>query len=749
MGMDTRGATYKMTDRYYPTPRVQKDPHAEDPCRRMSASRIMAIVEGTVTSDIVTEMPKDADGTWHQLIATGHTGTRAIAVVVDIQRHESLDDAIRELGSKILMDGETADDYRASPDAPASGPVVSFSYVSAQTAPPQAHAVPPAEPGMTRNDTRHLQGSRGNMGVISVHSTDLHTMRRIIVDARSGADLSPDEIARAQAEIVDARTIVVLDRLVPEERPKRVGSYEFNSAPMAAYKDAAEFGEDPDTIRADNGVEFQWKGVPVLLTQGREAIRCLLYRAFGHLVLVYERQIEVLPITLLRNGGVSCGLTIGNPEITVKLFEAANALLEDEGDVAIIAVYTPETASTTTNIRVGWFYVEGTLPPARVSKAYEVAEQESLVLGSRAEAAAYMRENWRNFVHARFADGRQITIMDPRMRYASRASALPLQGIKLEDCQLRGGGYMASAMLGAVRAVVDSCAFHATIRDQKDRANPLHDTLPLFFDQEGSLRYLELRKFLSEKFSEVSRQGGAHALQIDPDFSRGLDAVEPMMVRYVFAGNPRDRILSRELTAREVHDSFMERFIRALITTIYISYGNHANMALVSAGSRIDRLHLAHMIYRSGFGIIESRERVFRFLDKGYDWLQKKPRESFSQDFLRVWDDAERHCRVRGSRGAPGPTGNPHRQAPNNAVKMSPAGALDLHKELLITYVMNRSNSNFLGLASFLEARSHEWARETAVARLAARGSAPPVGTGLAPRASERSAFTTRTPART
>jgi hypothetical protein len=705
-----------MTDRYYPTPRVPHDHHAGDPRRLMTASRIMAVVDESVAVDLATVIPDITDGTWIQLIASDHPGTRAIAVAVDIRHHNSRADAMRELGDELFKEGETAEEYMASPDAPpAEGPVMSFRYQSAETAPAQSRAVPPAEPGMTRNDVRHLQGIRGDMGIISVHSTDLHVARRMLVDARSGAKIDPEDIQRAQADIVNARTIVILDRLIPGEAPMQVGSYEFNSAPVAAYMDAGEFREDPETIRTDNGIEFQWRGVPVLLTQGREAIRCLLYRAFGHLVLVYERQIEVLPITLLRNGGVSCGLTIGNPEITVKLFEAANALLEEEGDVAMVAVYTPETASMTTNARVGWFYVEGTLSPERVAKAYEVAEQESVVLGNRSEAASYMREGWRNFVHARFADGRQMTIMDPRMRCASRASALALQAIKLDECSFRGGGYMADAMLKAVRDVVDSCAFHATIRDQKDRANPLHDTLPLFFDQESALRYLELRRFLSEKFWEVSRQGGSQALQIDPDFSRGLDAVEPMMVRYVFAGNPRDRVLARELTGREVHESFMERFIRALITTVYVSYGSHSNIALAGAGGRSDRLNLAHMVFRSGFSVIETRERVYRFLDKGYDWLRKLPRNKLSPEFAGLWDDAERHCKGRLPRNASG-------------VAVSQAAAAGLHKELLITYVMNRPNAKFLSLSEFLETRYHEWARETAAARAAGPVGKPRTG---------------------
>jgi hypothetical protein len=709
-----------------------------------------------VMVDIDQRMLPMYDGQWIQLLAGDQPGTRAIAWVSDIRMHECAEDAIRERGDGVLMPGESVEDYfvdRGSP--PRTGPVVSYELKDVQVAPALRADVPRFEDGMRLYDVLYFQGLSGDMGVVSVHAHDLDAARRMLTLtraassaatavaayeakpnpaaaplARSGrpsqgprggeegsavsdvaatnvaaleaaAQVSGADVSANQALSADAQTRVVLHRLVPGQKPERIGDYGFSSGPLLVYMGHLEFLDNPEVLRTDTGLEIPWRGQRVLLTQGREAIRCLLYRAFGHLVLVYERQIEVMPIALLKDGaGVSCELTICNPEITIKLFEAANALLHDEGDVAMVAVYTPETTSTTTNHRIGWFVVEGNIPEDRVLSAYRETAQESVALEDRKAAAAHLRASWRNFVHARFEDGRQVVIMDTRMRTARRAAELPLKNAKLRESGDQGGIYMATLMLRTARRAVKTCSQHATLQQRRpgeSRADPLHDTLPLFFDQDGCLRYRALLDIFRRSFTERTRKdGGLPWLQIDGEFVSALDGVEPRLIKYESPGGlgVQDLILSGKKTAENIHEAYMERFIRALITTIYVNYGTHGNV--VSA--RMDRRQLAHLIYRAGLTLIELREKIYTFLATAYTWLEARQAD-FPAELRRVWDDAMSHCNPQTRVHARG----------RGSGSVARAGQPSLHKDLFIAYVMNRSNDKFGPLADYLSALRTEW----------------------------------------
>lgn len=672
-----------MADQFVVLPRSLPDTNIGAPIRRLPADQITAYVDTSNVIDIVEKSDRFSDGTWLQLIATDRPGVRAVAQITDLQEFPSFGEAVTAIGDALQLFGETIDEFigRTDPQR-GNGEVIAFRYSTVRMTAPPPPIIPPAEPNMQVYDTVHFQSLDSPViGVVSIHATDLESERRTIANAKYGNSVSEAGLLSAQQGLLDGETRLVVDLVGPDNQ-ETIFKFGFNSAPVIIYAQPDDFSENPETICSDGGIQMGWSNSRVLLTQGREAIRCLISRLFGHIVIVYERQIEILPIALFENG-IQCDLVICNMDVTIKLLEAANLLLHNDNDTAMVAVHTPETACATTNIGAGWFVIEGNIPADRVERACADAGQDSLRINSKAEAVAYLAESWRNFVHVRYENGHQAVIMHPRMRYASRAASLPLQRVQLRECKNLGGQYMGMALRGAAARVLEDCCYYATLKDfsskksegpsSKAQSKPLYDTRPLFFDHHGQLRYSELKKQLEQNFEEVVGKDDAVWLRIDPDFAAALDSEEPQLIRYTNTIGARQLILEKHVTGTQIFEGYMERLLRALISAIYVCYGHRENP---TERVRSGRLDLAHIIYRGALATIKRRERAYHALTVGYDWLTKNQSE-FPPKFRLLWHTAFTHQRAA--------------QAP-----------VSKHKELVIAYSLNRSIQNFNEIESYL-----------------------------------------------
>jgi len=502
---------------------------------------------------------------------------------------------------------------------------------------------------------------------------------------------SPEEIQQAIDNSAEER-----EKLLPYAPvsdvvdPVRVEwSAEFNSAPAIVYLSPEQIADIRGRITTEGGVTLPWDGEPVVLTKGREGIRVMIFRAFGYLIACHERQLSAIPI-FVENSEFRTDSVICNAEITLKVIEASSLLLRANGDYAVVHVCTPETTAATTNGRVMWFVSEGNIPHDRVEAAYQVVGDPELAFKSKGDAITYLSQSWRNFVHVRYLDGTQAVIMNPRMREAYSIAKPPMGKAKLGDP--RGAGQMAEIIRLTARDAVFACLYNATLRDAGHGAGGAPENgkgaRPVFFDPEGTLRYSQLRAVIEENFSEHPTLNGQMEFSITPDFMSTLDSMPARNVQYVNSSPLKDLILSGKVTGAQVYSSFMERFLRAAIGAIYIYYGQHGYTAMQL---RRFRLQLSHVIYRATLKEMQRRDEAFALLSQGYQWLCAKigppPKEQENADpFVTVFRTAQYHAKMAKADGRA--------------------------KDLLISYVMNRSAEKFMDLEPNIRELYSQWIAE-------------------------------------
>jgi ASC-1-like (ASCH) protein len=685
-----------MAETFTPMERYEFDHYQGAPIRWIASNWIADVVAGKWTFDIVRQKAPITEGTVIQMYATDRTDMRALVIATNVIEYDTYEKARVALGEN-LGPWSTSSDNQVG-----AGRVKVYNL----TTPKYAHAIPPIIPpplpDMVLYDACHLRGSNGSIGVVSVHSTDLKDLRRIVSAPRTNYEINEAARNNAQKGIIEASTTVMAN--IADARGNVLGtrSYTFSSAPVIVYTTAEKLQEDPEYLTSDSGIRIPWKKngvlVPVIATAGREAIRVLIYRIFDNLVVVYERQIVILPFVVSSEKKIISELVICSIEITIKIMEAAANLLREDGEAALIGVYTSHTGCVTFNETSGWFVIQGNIPKDRVLDAYRTLKMTNLAFGNRAEVIEYMLRNWRNFVHFRLQDGSQIVVYNTKMRMANRVAILPLQlrpskdgemrGIELSKCSEHGANYLTRSMLEAASDAINECTRHATLQELRDTAtrstNPLQGCKPLFFDHEGQLRFPKLMEIIHSNFHELTVENGT-VLQIDSDFMNAVDAVEPQLIKHNNAvGGVRSLVLDHGKTGSDIYEAFMERFVRAFITTMYVCYGHGCDVNNTKS--------LVHMIYRAGMSMIQRRGRIFTLLSEGYDWLETDvPR--FSEAFLKVWTIAKEHV-----------------QSHDRARSRDHVRSQDhLHKNLLIGYIMNRPNEQFVELEQYLTYSVTQW----------------------------------------
>lgn len=558
-------------------------------------------------------------------------------------------------------------------------------------------------------------------GAVAVYASKLDAARKTITEFRNrgvrlakgaprgrgapapavAGEPSPEErraLREAQEAVCGATTSIHV-REFNSGKEVRDWRYEMSSVPLFVYlpKDASL--KTAETLRCDIGVEIPWGNARVALSRGKEALRCTIFRAFNHVFLVYERQIIAVPVTEGAGNTLTCEVVIGTSDITLLILEAASRLLINEQDVAVILVFTPETGAITTNEASGWAVIEGNIPPERVAAAMTDVwcQSKDLSLPSKAAAADYMSEHWRNFVHAWLEDGSQVVVFSEKMRYAVRTSSLPLARLSVSRCSEEGGLYLNRCIAETVEKILGDCSYHATSRNNIAYGAALRDSLTLFYDHQGRVNFASMLQTLNDSFYEQAAKDASgnqvFVLQIAPDFAHALDCQAPHLSVYQHKDDSAHLIENGVCGAKEIYESYMERFVRAVITAIYVNYGRIGPLG--SEGAKAPRIQLAHALYRSALRMINSRAAAFTILYDGYSWLAERP-STFITPFTTAWNAAWEESE-RASTGA-------REHAPRGRL----TGA-ELHRNILCAYIINRPNLQFSALEPFLHQRLTEW----------------------------------------
>jgi len=521
----------------------------------------------------------------------------------------------------------------------------------------------PAPPvGHKNYDTIYFSGSSGSLGVVAVSATDIQLLRNAIRNDPGGRNV-------AKTELVQASTTITVDQK-QAGRNRSIATITFNSLPSTVYATADVLEKDPETVKAENEICFPWRGNRFIFTKGREAVRFLICRFFGHLIVVYERKIITVPIEVNYDDNGNQHLIsktiIFSAEITIKLLEAASCLLREEGNYALIGIYAPHTSCITSNTTTDFVVIQTNVKSPFVKKS-------ELSFDDRKDVYAYMRASWRNFVHVRAVDGSQFVIYHPRVQQARRIAALPLANIDITQRSDYGTNYIACKLSEAAHRVIDQCSKNAVFEESK-KGQPLFSSQPLFFDANGSLRYDELMNVLKNNFREVIADNGDIYLVIEDHLLSTLDHNAPVSVKYdcTAESGVQGLILNENCTGKAIFEGYMERFLRSIISAIYVCYGS-SNSAI------------AHRIYRAALAFITKRSRAFTLLNEGFGWLMKRSFPPESQLNLLI-----------------GITKTHTRQKPPR-----------LHQQLLIGYVMNRSTEAFLPLVDELLLLFNQWSLDS------------------------------------
>ena len=485
------------------------------------------------------------------------------------------------------------------------------------------------------------------------------------------------QMQELQQKMAQARTRVTLDlfewrdgHVVHHPDRSRI-LFETTSAPLIAYVDPMSFTQETESVLSTVGLEFPWKGENATITQGKEALRCWMLLFDGKIVIMYERQFLILDIDIdEETSASSTGKTeikkitsntiIGDVQITAKIIEAAGALLVKDGDCVIVGIYTPETATVTYNSTCGWFVMDGNIPADRVQDAYAQYKQPSMTMTSSAQAITHLRQSWRNFIHVHYGDGTQLVIKDIRSSYGQRLQIAPFANLSLQTCSEAGLYYLKMQMEGIARTVVGMCTHHAALKDNvSTKTDPqLKDTFPYWYDQEGT----KTRAVLEREFHEMFVEEGypRSRLVITQEYDMLLSDPRNAPIN-AFCQNPNSLtkiILDGKTSSSAIFDNFISRYLRALISAIYMYYAGR-----VPAGHS----QLAHMIWRYGAQHLSERLAHYSFLTAQFQWIKTT---------LTARTDP-----------------HPLKGIMNAAIKANKADKSDIDnvQNLFVAYVMNRS----------------------------------------------------------
>lgn len=477
--------------------------------------------------------------------------------------------------------------------------------------------------------------------------------------------------------------------------------FQTTSAPAVAYVDPTLLTPETVNIQSINGLAYPWQGASVLMTYGTEALRVWLTLCNGYYIAMYERQMVVLDVRRagdmpgIQAGGVRliARTIIGDARVTAKVVEAAGTLLRNDGDCAIVAIYSPETASITPNNRVGWFVVDGNVPEERVLEAYTQCKQVDKRIPGCQQAIRHLRESWRNFIHLQYEDGSQLVIRDVRASYGSRVHMNVFGNLRIINCGVTGLHYFRQKMEEIARNVVNECTRHAALTDHSSKkANPgMQDTFPYWFDQKGEMSREALEHAMHTNFTYDEN---TKSISITPAFDMQLSAGSPVNA---YCKNQRSatEIVVGGVTAHAMFDGFQARFLRALISSIYM-YGPYPPPPGHS--------QLSHLIWRYGMEHYNERNSFFDFMTNKWEWLgpqlamQKSQRQNALLGAYAAAENAAANQSV------------PSSARSHRTTHSSTHG--DLVQMLFIVYVLNRPSQHFAELIMPLNQLYQAWATE-------------------------------------
>lgn len=626
-------------EEYITLPRIGRPDRASGPVIFRNLEAYRNIVENPSAEIHMPMMIKVSVGTSVFLVLEETDHISAVGTVGNVKEYSSVDEFL-----KIHPDYSTS-------TVGYHGPVVSFNFSSVVEI-YEKYVTPPEIEGQVLFDTRHLFSNHGRMATISVHATNLDAIRH---ELRS----SDDHSIELKSHALNATTSIVIQQFLPDSHVTIPLS--FNSAPTIVYINDPHMIFNSTLIGVD-GAKFNLAKRPVIVTKGVEAIKCTILRAFRRGFVIYERQIEQIDMSM-KDDTFVCESVICSGNITRQILAAMNTLLFNDGDCATIMVYAPETAVMTSNTGPGWFVSEGNIPHERILNGIQTNQIEDVSFNSRNDAITYLAAHWRNFLHVRLENGNQIVIMHSRAQYAKSIVQFPLSRVNLSECRQQGLMYLENKIAECAMNEINNCSRIAVLSDVHGQNGPPKRSL--FFDHDCELRLSSLMNILRSNFiEEVDDMGKVH-FHIDIDFTSSLDSTPPYQVQYSYMKSA-PQLLAEPNGGRKIYEGYMERFVRNLISTIYVYYGSNASNS-----------HLfAHMIFKNGIAFIEERKTIYNFISNHITFLEHDS-ANYSEPFKLVWNRI-----VRGSGG-------------ERIAEVQ-------KKERLIAYIMNRPHKSFSEIREYL-----------------------------------------------
>ncbi len=541
--------------------------------------------------------------------------------------------------------------------------------------------------------------------VLSTHAARLSESRKYVksVSARNmtggqGA-LTLDEVLCLDSHrrnMAIGRSCVMLEKFDGINKTAEiVWKYEFGAAPTIAYVELDHFSRQTPEIVNESNMTFQWAGAKAILSHGREAMRFTLACFDGQSVAVYERNMEFLPLTRDGKGSFFCERIVASEAVTACLVEAATLLLRGEGDVVQVGIFTPETCAITPNSESGWFVCGGNIDPIHVMSLQGMCRMVDNVFPDADSAIAHLRSNWREFIHVQYEDGAQVAIKSRRAQYAAILPTLPLASMNIHEAIDVGAPFYERAQNACAGSIAEKCTAAAVLSDNLKDKNSLstYNTCPWFFDTDGEYPYHKLMEIVRTNFHESVTPKGIPYLHIDHDFIQRCEASPPILARCVPVAKLEDLILggNGQVTGKYVYQSFMERYMRCLISAVYAVYGN-GGIAGPNMGSR----QLSYVVFRKGIDLKEEYDRLFLFVSSHYDYVHHEVSVMSENDqSVRSHDRTVRDKNLRTSASQ---VVLSFRAAYNKTCGLPEDMQQFMMRELFITYIINRPWNRFFDI---------------------------------------------------
>ena len=590
--------TYKMTEKFRVRPRFGFKQFEGAYVREITKDRIQAITSGTVTADLV---PADAQISDGNVVTFSDVDSHTVLYFTYVQNVRSFD-SVAAAKKKVPALGDVEQ---------IRGPVQVFDITEFLPVPvAKVERIPYDEP---QYDVLELVGSNATRYFVSAHASDLQDERARV----KAGDLS------ALSALPTATSTICVSEMT-ENGLKPCYKYTFNSAPLFVVMTPEQLAARPEELVTYEGLAVPWRGQNVSITPGIEAVHILLTLVGDLVVVMYERQLEVFPINLVR-GGLTLPLVICSTSITTCIFEAAVKLLNNHGDTVRIAVFAPETGGITPNERAGWRLVEGTVDyePEMAADAFE----------SVSDAVAYLRSSWRNFLHVRYPDGAQLVVMSPRRFSARPLAAFPLSHVKLSECRNNGNRYLLTAMCRCAESIVED-AFKASVLGDKGYL------VRLFYDQECKQSFGDLMKFFNTAFEERYAATSTPTIRISPDALRLMDnkphvtiQLQPGKFSDVKTAIERASPSEIQTIGTMIYELVMSRFLRYCISAIYVLYGSGES----------SHHQYAYIVYRHVKTALAARARIYYLINNRFEAIEKEAGSFVGRPVMsRLWSIVQR-----------------------------------------------------------------------------------------------------------